>query len=129
MTGFGVTSDNLKKMAKKTPIRAPKEVASNVFVKKNMTRFMGSKIKTLETEAELSATGMFDMYGVLLVSVPENSDLAKMGFKVDDVVIELNSIKILDEKSFTKSMKKLANTKHTVKVWRHQQASVFSFNK
>lgn len=129
MTGFGVTSDNLKKLVKKTPIRTPKEVASNVFVKKNATTFMGGKMKTLETEAELSATGMFDTYGVLLISVPKTSDLAKMGFKVDDVVIELNSIKILNEKSFTKSMKNLANKEHTVKVWRHQKGTVFSFTK
>ncbi|SDS23138.1 Right handed beta helix region [Polaribacter sp. KT25b] len=129
MSGFGVTSDKLKNLAMKPKILAPKEIASNVFVKSKLKGFMGAKFKTLETEAELSATGMFDTYGVLLVSVPKNSKLAKMGFKVDDVVIELNSEKIADEKSFVRTMSRLNAKEHNVKVWRHQKPVAFSFTK
>ncbi|WP_179351281.1 right-handed parallel beta-helix repeat-containing protein [Winogradskyella vidalii] len=129
MTGFGVTSDKLKRLAMKPQIHAPKEVASNVYVEKKMKGLFGAKFKTLETEAELTATGMFDTYGVLLVSVPKDSKLAKMGFKVDDVVFELNSEKIANEQDFIKNMKQLANHEHTVKVWRHQESKTFSFEK
>ena len=129
MSGFGVTSDTLKRLAMKPKILSPKEVASNVFVKKKMKGLFGAKFKTLNTEAELSATGMFQKYGVLLVSVPKNSKLAKMGFKVDDVVIELNSDKIKEEQTFIKNMKSLTGGKHTVKVWRHQSPITFSFTK
>ncbi|MDO6736292.1 PDZ domain-containing protein [Wenyingzhuangia sp. 2_MG-2023] len=129
MTGFGVTSDKLKNLAMKPKILAPKDVASNVFAKSKLKVLFGAKFKTLETEAELSATGMFDTYGVLLVSVPKNSKLAKMGFEVDDVVFELNSEKIANEQDFIKIMKKLANQQHTVKVWRHQDSKTFSFTK
>jgi hypothetical protein len=129
MSGFGVTSDKLKRLAMKPQIHAPKEVASNVYVEKKMKGLFGAKFKTLETEAELTATGMFDTYGVLLVSVPKDSKLAKMGFKVDDVVFELNSEKIANEQDFIKKMKQLANHEHTVKVWRHQESKTFSFEK
>jgi len=129
MSGFGVTSKELKCLAMKPKILSPKEVASNVFVKKKMKGLFGAKFKTLNTEAELSATGMFQKYGVLLVSVPKNSKLAKMGFKVDDVVIELNSDKIKEEQTFIKNMKSLTGGKHTVKVWRHQSPITFSFTK
>jgi hypothetical protein len=129
MTGFGVISSELKNLAKKPRIEAPKEIASNIFVKTKLKRLLGAKFKTLQTEAELSATGMFDTYGVLLVSVPKNSKLAKMGFKVDDVVIELNSEKIVDEKSFVRTMNRLKTEEHNVKVWRHQKAVTFSFTK
>ncbi|WP_179348353.1 PDZ domain-containing protein [Winogradskyella pacifica] len=129
MTGFGVTSDKLKRLAMKPQIHAPKEVASNVYVEQKMKGLFGAKFKTLETEAELTATGMFDTYGVLLVSVPKDSKLAKMGFKVDDVIFELNSEKIANEQDFIKKMKQLANHEHTVKVWRHQESKTFSFEK
>ena len=66
---------------------------------------MGGRLKTLETDAEVSATGMFEKYVVLLVSVPKDSKLAKLGFKVDDVVIVLDSNKITDEEVFIKRMR------------------------
>ena len=129
MTGFGVTANKWKDLAKQPKIRLPKAVASNVFVDKKARGLLGAKLKTLETEAEISATGMFDKYGVLLVAVPKNSELAKMGFKVDDVVIELNSHKIAKVQDFIKNMKSLGEGEHTVKVWRQQEAKVFSFEK
>ena len=129
MTGFGITTNEWKHLAMKPRIQVPKAVASNVFVSKKVKGLLGAKLKTLETEAEISATGMFDKYGVLLVSVPKNSELAKMGFKVDDVVIELNSHKIAKMQTFIKNMKNLAKGEHTVKVWRQQEAKVFSFIK
>ena len=129
MTGFGVTSDKLKRLAMKPKILAPKDVASNVYVKSKLKRFMGAKFKTLETEGELTATGMFETYGVLLISVPKNSQLAKLGFKVDDVVIALNSNKITNEQTFIKNMRNLTDGEYTVKVWRHQSPITFSFTK
>ena len=129
MSGFGVTSEELKRLAEKPQIKAPKEIASNIFVKTKLKRLMGAQLKTLETEAELSATGMFDTYGVLLISVPQNSALAKLGFKIDDVVIELDSDKITNQQVFIKKMNNLTRGKHTVKVWRHQSPITFSFTK
>ena len=127
MTGFGVTSDELKDLAKQPSIQVPKAVATNVFVKEKVKRLWGTQFKTLETEAEMSATGMIGKYGVLLVAVPKNSKLARMGFKVDDVVIVLNSKKIANKEVFFNRMKNLKVGEHTVKVWRAQEAKVFSF--
>jgi len=127
MTGFGVTSDELQHLAKQPAIQLPKEVAPNTFVENKLLKLWGAQFKTLETEAEMSATGMIGKYGVLLVKVPKNSKLAKMGFKVDDVVIEINSKKIRNKEIFNNRMKNLAKGEHTVKVWRAQEAKVFSF--
>ena len=127
MTGFGVTSDELQHLAKQPSIRLPKEITPNTYVENKLMRLWGAQFKTLETEAEMSATGMIGKYGVLLVKVPKKSRLAKMGFKVDDVVIEINSKKIKNKEIFNNRMKNLARGEHTVKVWRAQEAKVFSF--
>ena len=44
-------------------------------------------VKSLDTEAELTATGMPEKKGVLLVEVPADSELATYGFKSGDVVL------------------------------------------
>ncbi|GAA3651341.1 PDZ domain-containing protein [Flavivirga jejuensis] len=129
MTKFGVTSDKLKKLALKPSIFLPKEQSPNVFVNTKFKKIMGGKIKTLKTEAELSATGMFQKYGALLVSVPKNSGLAKMGFKVDDVVLEIDTIKITNEQTFLKSLNSMNKGKHVIKVWRQQKEKMFLFIK
>ncbi len=129
MTGFGVQTAELKAMAEKPPVRIPKVYASNVYVKKRLKKVQGAQIKVIETEAEISATGMYEKTGVLLISVPEDSPMASFGFRVDDVVLELNARKITDEQFLINHMNTLGEGEHTAKVWRNQQATVFFFTR
>ena len=55
--------------------------------------------------------------------------MAKIGFKVDDVAIELDSQKIINKQIFVKKMNSLKPGEHTVKVWRNQGAKTLSFTK
>ncbi|WP_299668775.1 PDZ domain-containing protein [uncultured Polaribacter sp.] len=129
VTGFGVTSNKLKKLSKKPVINLPEIIAPNKFVESRFKKILGSQIRNLETDADVSATGMFEKTGALLVSVPKDSQMAALGFKADDVVIELNSKKIKNVQFLISSMKRLKNENNTVKVWRNQKALEFSFNK
>ena len=50
----------------------------------------GAKVKNMTTEAEKSAVGIGDITGVLLLSVPPESEAAKFGFRPGDCILKLN---------------------------------------
>ena len=91
MHRFGVVSEHLKKEAK-TPVlpdyspglQAGQEPSRN----NSILEWLGGKIKNLVGMGEVSATGMFAEIGVLFIEVPEDSKLAKLGFKKGDVLFE-----------------------------------------
>ncbi|MHC5067659.1 MAG: hypothetical protein ACYTF0_03610, partial [Planctomycetota bacterium] len=64
---------------------------SNKDKPRTPTKFdlLGATGRELRTEAEITATGMFDTVGLLLSDVPKDSGLAKLGFRTDDVFLKL----------------------------------------
>lgn len=129
MTSFGVTSTKLKELAGLPSFKFPKTTSSNVFVNVKTKKLLGADIKTLTTEAEITATGMFEKTGVLIVTLPSQSKMSVMGFKVDDVVLEIDKVKIVNENILIKTLSKLKKGRHKVKVWRNQEANNFNFKK
>ena len=117
MEGFGVTSDRLKELAKAPRIALPVEGESNEAVKARKLVVFGAEYKKLSTQAELSATGMDSLRGVLLLSVPESSQMGQYGFENDDVVLEIDGKQIVSKK-FSKTMKQLKAGEHQATVWR-----------
>ena len=93
--------------------------------KKKRTVF-GAEYKALDTQAELTATGMDSLRGVLLVNVPASSPMSRYGFESDDVVLKLDGKKIVS-KRFSKTIKGLSEGEHRVTVWRGQQQKRFEF--
>jgi S1-C subfamily serine protease len=53
--------------------------------------WLGAKIKDVESDGEVSATGLARAHGVLLISVPPDSQAAKAGLRNDDVILKVNS--------------------------------------
>ncbi len=128
MEGFGVISERLKAMAEEPPIRLPIHVAPNRASKVRYPKILGAQFKALDTQAELTATGMDSLRGVLLVNVPKFSAMAKYGFESDDVVLEINT-RPVTPKDFSAQLNALPKGKHQVLVWRGQEAHAFSFIK
>ena len=123
---IGVVSDRLKALAKSPPILLPDNVEPNKVAGKKKRTVFGAEYKALDTQAELTATGMDSLRGVLLVNVPGESPMSRYGFESDDVVLKLDGKKIAS-KQFSKTIKGLSAGEHRVTVWRGQQQKRFEF--
>jgi membrane-associated protease RseP (regulator of RpoE activity) len=88
MDNFGVVSEKLKKIAKAPEM--PQVINSSENSTGKVYNWLGGKVKNIETLGEQSANGLSSMSGVLILDVPENSDLAKFGFKKSDVIVAVN---------------------------------------
>jgi len=88
MDKFGVVSEKLKKMAKTPEI--PQVITLSESSTGKIYNWLGGKVKNIETLGEQSASGLSSMSGVLILEVPENSDLTHFGFLKGDVIIAVN---------------------------------------
>ena len=127
MNEFGVSTKEFKKMAGTPPFRLPESVASNIFLREKTKKLLGAKIKTLTTDAEVTATGIFEKSGALLVSVSSDCALAQLGFRVDDVIMEIDGVKINNDTKLIKTFSTMISGNHDVKVWRNQDLFEFTF--
>lgn len=82
---FGVRSDKLKKMAKQPKL--PQTLKIGNTKTGEVHKWKGADIKNVETLGEQSANGLSSMSGVMLLTVPEGSDLASRGFRTGDVIL------------------------------------------
>ena len=126
MEGFGVTSDRLKALAQDPNIPLPGKSESNQATKARKLVVLGAEYKKLSTQAELSATGMDSLRGVLLLSVAKSSQMGRYGFENDDVVLKMDGEKIVSKK-FSKTMQQLKSGKRQATVWRGQESHQFEF--
>ncbi len=126
MDGFGVFSERLKAMSEEPPLLLPIFVEPNTVSKVTYSKVLGAQFKFLDTQAELTATGMDSLRGILLLAVPKFSAMANYGFESDDVVLEVDGTEV-DPKAFANMMKALRPGQHRAAVWRGQQLHRFEF--
>ena len=126
MTGFGVTSERLKAVAEEPELVLKIKITANEKYVKRNPKWWGAEYKKVETQAELTATGLDYLRGILFVSVPKKSKFAQYGFRSDDVVLKLNGRKI-NRNRFSKTMRGLEPGTHRVEVWRGQLPHTFEF--
>lgn len=119
MKHFGVTYAPLRALAR-TP------ALPDIFIGKGREEsptalWHGSKIKKVETLGELSATGLKDLNGVLVLGVDAASELGQSGLQVNDVILAVegravhNVGRLLEaERCSTRS------GRLQLKVWRNQ---------
>ena len=88
MDKFGVISEKLKKMAK-TP-EMPQVITFSESSIGKVYNWLGGKVKNIKNLGEQSANGLSSIGGVLILEVPENSDLAHFGFVKSDVIVAVN---------------------------------------
>ncbi|RMF92140.1 MAG: hypothetical protein D6741_15255 [Planctomycetota bacterium] len=129
MTGFGVTVPSLKAEAGSPPIRLPETAASNEYRPAPKVSILGAKAKTLETEAEVTATGMHDRMGTYLIEVPDDCPLAAFGFQTGDVVWMIDGKPTFVVRDFVSIVGGLRSGKHTARVWRDQEWKTLQFTK
>lgn len=127
MTGFGVISSRLKELAPSPLIHLPENAEPNVFIDIKFRNLFGAKIKSLRTQEEITATGMFSKTGVLLLSVPPKSKMAQLGFQPDDVILAIDDEEMLKDYILIEFLSGIEKGKHTAKVWRSQDICSLSF--
>jgi beta-galactosidase len=88
MDQFGVVSPELKAVAQKPQLPTRKMAP---VVQQHAIDWLGARIKDVETDGEVSATGLGRARGVLMISVPPDSEAAKAGLRNNDVILKVNS--------------------------------------
>lgn len=129
MMGFGVVSEKLKVGAGGPTLRLPAEAVKNNFKGEKIQTLFGASFKTLNSEADLTATGMFEKTGTLLIDVPKTSPLSAYGFESDDVVLEIDGKKTKTALQFIEIFEGLKAGSHMAAIWRDQKAKTLTFQK
>jgi len=123
MDKFGVLKPELRAIARtpRLPVPGkPKAVAATA----KAVRWLGARVKKMETEGEKSATGMFDILGVIFLDVPPDSPAARLGFRTLDVLFELGGRKINSTGDLRAATDALRGRRTRAKVFRHQNETV-----
>lgn len=88
MDSFGVKKTSLKAIAKTPEIPVIWSISDNKNSKSLSIKWLGAKLKNIETLAERSASGLSKTSGVLVLSIDENSVLSNSDIQVGDVIIK-----------------------------------------
>lgn len=93
MDQFGVQNPELKALAKQPDI--PKlNTPQQKDTKSNTKEWLGATLKNIETPEEQSASGLFDMNGVIVLKINSDSKLINSGLKEGDVIIGIEEEKV-----------------------------------
>jgi hypothetical protein len=120
MDQFGVQKEELKKIAKQPEIPAIITISKT---KQGTYDFYGGQIKSIETNGEVSATGMHNKIGVLVVEVPIFGEIVDFKLEKGDVILKINGELVQDANYFLKNkslFEKEENVK-TITAWRNQK--------
>jgi hypothetical protein len=91
---FGVTDPTLRQLAR-TPIIPALTANDDIANPLEKPAFwLGATLKSVTTDAEVSATGLQEKSGVLLLEVPPDSPAAKLGLHKLDVILKADTIPI-----------------------------------
>ena len=128
MDRFGVQKPELRKIARTPPLPGTLEAAairSGGWGRKHSTpktaHWLGARLKNIESQGEMSAVGLGDRNGVLVVAVPAASKAARIGLKENDVVRAVNGQQAKSLRDFADLYRKQARSGAlTLKLWRDQ---------
>ncbi|MHC5067660.1 MAG: right-handed parallel beta-helix repeat-containing protein [Planctomycetota bacterium] len=134
--GWGVSSAHLRARCPQPPFTPGTSFISNADKPRTpkQVELLGAVGHELRSEDELTATGMFDTVGVLLDLVPAESQLAQLGFRVDDVLLKIKGRGVKTGPYITANdIRKvgkwftISKRDFVVTVWREQREQVFTF--
>ncbi|HRX10377.1 MAG TPA: hypothetical protein P5210_01945 [Draconibacterium sp.] len=115
MKQFGVQKPSLKAIAEtpQMPEMAKAEIELNTAV-----GFFGGRIKKLISDGEVSATGMHDKKGVLVLVAPVEGIFKTLKLMSNDVILKVNGIPVNDVNELNTIV---ANRKiESILIWRNQ---------
>lgn len=128
MSHVGVRKPSLRAIAR-TPA-LPQTAGADAGPASDAVDWLGATIKSMQTEGEMSATGMFGVTGVLFVDCPVGSKAHELGFTTLTVVTALNDTKIATLRDFRRFLAKTpAGTKITATTWGSQKGKSVSWVK
>ncbi|WP_317173641.1 PDZ domain-containing protein [Aestuariibaculum suncheonense] len=90
MDQFGVQNPELKALAKQPNIPAL-QIQSLTNTKSKTLEWLGATLKNIETPEEQSASGLFDMNGVIVLNIKADSQVNHSGLQADDVIIAIDN--------------------------------------
>lgn len=127
MDQFGVRKSELKELAETPPLPGTLEAAGissggwgRRYKKPQTAAWLGATFKTIETDGEMSAVGLGDKKGVLVVDVPEGSTADQQGLQQNDVVRAFNGQPVEDLQDFARFCRNQGSRPATLKLWRNQ---------
>ena len=119
MNQFGVTLPHLRKIAR-TP-EFPEILINSDSDKGSATLWHKARIKNVETLGELSATGLKDMNGVLVLSVDKASELGQSGLLTNDVVLAIDGKEVKNVAELIEAERNAKNCNgFKMNIWRNQ---------
>ncbi len=128
VTGFGVIAEHLRKMAPEPEIILPASYFNNVRTEEKEENVFDASFTSLDTESKLTAYGARSIGGAIILKLPAHSKLYKLGFKLDDVVLQVGGTRIYNARDFAKASTLFAEGKtYTVEVLRGQEEITFDF--
>lgn len=97
MDQFGVQKPELKAMARTPELPVP-EINSAAPVARDVTprAWFGASVRNIANDEEMSAFGLRDVLGVLVLEIPAESALARTGLQKNDVILSVNGEKAED---------------------------------
>jgi hypothetical protein len=126
MDSFGVTSPRLKLIAK-LPELPKMNTSMAAQMNQKTTQWLGARI-TEPTGDQLSAYGAnYADGGIALSNVPDNSEAAKKGFKIGDLIQNINDMKITSLDDFMRVIEKQNLTKFKIFMLRNQSGTTINF--
>ena len=128
MDRFGVQKPELKRLARTPPLPGTLEAAGissggwgRRYTTPATAHWLGATIKNIENDGEMSAVGLGDKRGVLLVAVPEGSEAARAGLKENDVIRAVGDRPINGLGDFAEQYQaKSESPSITLRLWRDQ---------
>jgi len=122
MDQFGVKKPALKAIAKTPVIPALRTATAPDAKPQAAVQWLGAKLHSLQGE-EFSAFGVSkEDGGVQLVRVPEKSDATRAGFQDNDLVQQVNGMKVSNTDQFFAALQKAGESPIKLHVIRNQQA-------
>ncbi len=128
MDCFGVQNRELRSIAKTPALPGTLEaaqIASGGWGRRyhtpNTAQWLGATLKDIENDGEMSAVGLGDKNGVLVLKVTAGATFLQAGLRENDVIRGMNGATVRNLKDFAAIWKQqLQHGEATLKVWRNQ---------
>ena len=128
MDRFGVQKPDLKAIARTPALPGTLEAAAvrsggwgRTYATPTTARWLGAKVKDIQTEGEMSAVGLGDREGILVVEVPAKSKAARAGMHANDVIRAVGGRGVKSLAAFSEAYRKAAKAGPVrLTVWRDQ---------
>lgn len=124
MDRFGVQAPGLKALARTPDFPAGAAFGPSVTNRVSSQHvWLGAKVRNILDEGEMSAFGLPGVTGVLVLTVPRDSALARSGLQTNDVILAVNLKDVADVETLVKYAPQLTSTNgYSLKISRNQKA-------